>query len=194
MICPNIIIITSTDRGPDEESAAAVQMLTERYSDRTLIHFKFTVHAHNAEMTPEQLTTLIAEIDPKDKTIRARDTGVYALFHGGGGIHFGETLSGPDRAPRGKADQLAKVILEFRKQGFQVRKICFVTCLGIKTREETSGSTIIVVKPGQEIFVQDMCKRLSGIAEEGNCHRPIERNDGCRIYNSRLPIGSEKGN
>ena len=25
------------------------------------------------------------------------------------------------------------------------------------------------MKPGQEIFVQDMCKRLSGIAEDGHC-------------------------
>ena len=51
MICPNIIIITGQDRGPDEESAAAVQMLTERYNNpEPLIHFKFTVHAHN-EMT-----------------------------------------------------------------------------------------------------------------------------------------------
>ena len=33
MICPNIIIITSTDGGRDEESESAVQMLTARYSD-----------------------------------------------------------------------------------------------------------------------------------------------------------------
>ena len=168
MICPNIIIITSTDGGRDEESESAVQMLTARYSTRTLIHFKFTI---DTKRTPEDLTKLIAEIDPKDTTERSRDTGVYALFHGAeGGIIFGDALTGEKVAPRGKADQFAKAILEFCKQGFHIRKICFVTCLGIQKDGKSPAGLPEKVLPGaKNLFVQHMCQRLTYIAQEGGC-------------------------
>ena len=117
------------------------------------------------------MTKLIAEIDPKDTTERSRDTGVYALFHGAeGGIIFGDALTGVKVAARGKADQLAMAILEFCKQGFHIRKICFVTCLGIQKDGKSPAGLPEKVLPGaKNLFVQHMCRRLTDIAQEGKC-------------------------
>ena len=66
-------------------------------------------------------------------------------------------------------------ILEFCKQGFHIRKICFVTCLGIEKLDKTPVGVPDKVTPGaKNLFVQHMCRRLTDIAQQGKCIKLLD--------------------
>jgi hypothetical protein len=146
MNCANIFLVTF---GDDDETKQVTDLLKERYADRS-------VNTFNVSYDAKKLPCLVKQ-EPESKR-RPGDTGIYVIAHGAAG--FTEGLV--DKATR-KA--FLNWLLSLSSES-RIRKLCFVTCLGIKESAEELDQPVLVSAVSatdEKIYVQHICQAITEI-------------------------------
>jgi hypothetical protein len=158
MTCSNIIIFTQVDPEDDPETNSVKDLLKERYQATRKIHeIQFDIFDD-----PPKFLTITGDGRPKENH---SDTGIYVIVHGAQNTGMLSPLLGTERANR-----FAQWLFSLTEHGFQIRKICFITCLGMAVDKQADIKTARPIPDRDEanIYVQNICHAIRKL---GNLER-----------------------